>query len=401
MRRPDHTGGTPTEPPRPHPGRAGRRSSLGLLGLLMVLVCLAAGGCGYGSRAPDVAAVPEFVGSGPPLSTESVSVGYFANITHATALAGVQEGFFTEELGGTRLRTQVFNGGPAALEALNAGAVDIAWMGPSPAVNGYLRSHGRALRIVSGAASGGVALVVDPDAGAGRGTDIRGLRIATPEAGNTQDVALLHWIREQGWEVDPRTGRGDVTVVRQSVKEIPTSFRRGAIDGAWVPEPVAALLVAQGGRVVVDEADLWERGAYVTALVVVSPSFLADHPDVVEAVLRGSARTNAWLAEDPRAGKASVNRAIDALTGRPIDEDVLDAAWERVRLGDDPLAATLAEQADRAEDLDLLGPEGRSTGPSAEDLRGAFDLRALNRVRAGLGEPPVSDAGLGVPAEGD
>ncbi|MBC7271731.1 MAG: ABC transporter substrate-binding protein [Streptomyces sp.] len=368
--------------------------------VLLLAMWLAVAGCGYGSRAPDVAAVPEYAGSGPPLSAKSVSIGYFANVTHATALAGVQEGFFTEELGGTRLRTQVFNGGPAALEALNAGAVDVAWMGPSPAVNGYLRSGGRALRIVSGAASGGVALVVDPDAGAGD-TDVRGLRIATPEAGNTQDVALLHWIRQQGWEVDPRTGRGDVTVVRQSVKEIPTSFRRGAIDGAWVPEPVAALLVAEGGRVVVDEADLWEGGEYVTALVVVSPSFLADHPDVVEAVLRGSARTNTWLAEHPREGRASVNRAIDALTGRPIDEDVLAAAWARVRLGDDPLAATLAEQADRAEDLDLLGAEGRSKGPSAEDLRGVFDLRALNRVRAGLGEPPVSDAGLGVAVDGD
>ncbi|MFD0314818.1 ABC transporter substrate-binding protein [Streptomyces flavalbus] len=374
------------------------------LALLLAVVCLlAAAGCGYGSRAPRAAAVPEYVGSGPPLSAESVSVGYFANVTHATALAGVREGFLTEELGGTRLRTQVFNGGPAALEALNAGAVDMAWMGPSPAVNGYLRSHGRALRIVAGAASGGAALVVDPDAGAGaaHGTDVRGLRIATPEAGNTQDVALLHWIREQGWEVDPRTGRGDVTVVRQSVKEIPTSFRRGAIDGAWVPEPVAAQLVADGGRVVVDESDLWEDGAFVTALVVVAPSFLDGHPDVVEAVLRGAARTRVWLTDHPREGRASVNRAIDALTGRPLDTGVLDAAWAHVRLDDDPLAATLAEQADRAADLDLLGPEGRRDGPSAEDLRGVFDLRPLNRVRAAMGEPPVSDAGLGVRADGD
>ncbi|MCZ9336247.1 ABC transporter substrate-binding protein, partial [Streptomyces sp. TRM76130] len=239
-----------------------------------------------------------------------------ANVTHATALAGVQEGFFTEALGGTRLRTQVFNGGPAAVEALNAGAVDVAWLGPAPVVNAYLRSGGRALRIVSGAASGGVALVVDPEASAG-GTDLRGLRIATPEAGNTQDVALLHWIREQGWQVDPRTGRGDVTVVRQSAREIPTSFRRGAIDGAWVPEPVAAQLVADGGRVVVDEADLWEGGEFVTALLVVSPSFLAEHPDVVEALLRGAERTNDWLADHPREGRASVNRAIETLTGEP------------------------------------------------------------------------------------
>ncbi|WAZ21509.1 ABC transporter substrate-binding protein [Streptomyces cinnabarinus] len=363
-----------------------RRPLRAALALLLLLVLAA--GCGYGSRAP-VAAAPA-VGTGPPLSAEEVSVGYFANVTHATALAGVQKGYFTRELGGTRLRTQVFNGGPSALEALNAGAVDIAWMGPSPAVNGYLRSEGRGLRIVSGAASGGVALVVDADAKV-RGTDVRGLRIATPEAGNTQDVALLHWIREQGWEVDPHTGRGDVTVVRQSSKEIPTSFRRGTIDGAWVPEPVAAQLVAAGGRVLLDEADLWDDGAFVTALVVVSPSFLADHPDVVEAVLRGSVRVNAWLKSRPAEGKAAVNDAIESVTGRPLDRAVLDAAWRHVSLTEDPLAATLAEGAERADRLGLLGGS-----PAALD--GIFDLRPLNRVLARQGEPAVDDAGLGVVA---
>ncbi|WP_434100787.1 ABC transporter substrate-binding protein [Streptomyces pharetrae] len=356
--------------------------------MALVLLVLGAAGCGYGSRAPQTAAGPA-VGSGPPLSADSVTLGYFANVTHATPLAGVHQGFFTGELGGTRLRTQVFNGGPSALEALNAGAVDIAWMGPSPAVNGYLRSQGRSLRIVSGAASGGVALVVDADADV-RGTDIRGLRIATPEAGNTQDVALLHWIREQGWDIDPHTGRGDVTVVRQSSKEIPTSFRRGAIDGAWVPEPVAAQLVAAGGRVLVDEADLWRDGAFVTALVVVSQSFLDEHPDVVEAVLRGAHETNRWLTRSPRAGRDAVNEAIAAATGRPLPPEVLDAAWRHVRLTADPLAATLAEEADRADRLDLLG--GDTTA-----LRGIFDLRVLNRLRAERGEGAVDDAGLGVP----
>jgi NitT/TauT family transport system substrate-binding protein len=369
-------------------GRPSRRGS-GPAALALLLLVLAVAGCGYGSRAPGTAAAAPAVGSGPPLSAESVTVGYFANVTHATPLAGVQEGFFTRELAGTRLRTQVFNGGPSALEALNAGAVDIAWMGPSPAVNGYLRSDGRSLRIVSGAASGGVSLVVDKDVDV-RGTDIRGLRIATPEAGNTQDVALLNWIREQGWDVDPHTGRGDVTVVRQSSKEIPTSFRRGAIDGAWVPEPVAAQLVAAGGRVLVDEADLWRDGAFVTSLVVVSQSFLDDHPDVVEAVLRGALRTNKWLTDSPEEGKAGVNRAIEAATGRPLPQDVLDSAWQNVRLTADPLAATLAEEAERADRLGLLG--GRATA-----LRGIFDLRVLNRVRAERGEPAVDDAGLGVP----
>ncbi|MEV3860182.1 ABC transporter substrate-binding protein [Streptomyces sp. NPDC050095] len=354
---------------------------------VLLLLCLAAG-CGYGSRRPHAAAAPA-VGTGPPLSARTVTIGYFANITHATPLVGVQEGFFTDELGGTRLRTQLFNGGPAALEALNAGAVDIAWMGPSPAVSGYVRSKGRSLRIVSGSASGGVSLVVDPDR-ARHGTDLRGLRIATPELGNTQDVALLHWIREQGWHVDPRTGRGDVTLLRQPNREIPTSFRRGAIDGAWVPEPVAAQLVAAGGKALLDERSLWKGGEFVTANVVASQRFLDRHPDVVEAVLRGSVRTNAWIAAHPDRARTSADRAIRALTGRSLEAGVLDRAWRHVTFLDDPLAATLATEAGHAAALGLPGTA------RAADLAGIYDLGPLDRVLAREGRPPVDDAGLGV-----
>jgi NitT/TauT family transport system substrate-binding protein len=354
----------------------------------LILLLYVTAGCGYGSRRPEAAAAPAG-GTGPPLSSGSVTIGYFANITHATPLAGVQEGFFADELGGTRLRTQVFNGGPAALEALNAGAVDIAWMGPSPATNGYVRSKGRSLRIVSGSASGGVSLVVAP-AKAVHGTDIRGLRIATPELGNTQDIALLHWMSEQGWKVDARTGRGDVTLLRQANREIPTSFRRGAIDGAWVPEPVAAQLVATGGKVLLDERSLWEGGEFVTSHVVVSQRFLGLHPDVVEAVLRGSVKTNAWITAHPDRAKASVNRAIRSLTGKPLDRRVLDPAWQHVKVLDDPLAATLVAQAQHASGL------GLPTEVDRADLAGIYDLGPLNRVLAQQGRPAVDDAGLGV-----
>ncbi|KPI03162.1 hypothetical protein OK074_0463 [Actinobacteria bacterium OK074] len=372
------------------PGRSAR--AIPLCSVLVLLLWLVAG-CGYGSRAPAAAAVPA-AGSGAPLSAPSVRIGYFANVTHATALVGVQRGFLARELGGTRLRTQVFDGGPAALEALNAGALDMAWMGPSPAVNGYLRSGGRSLRVVSGAASGGAALVVAPGA-AVHGTDVRGLRLATPETGNTQDIALLHWLRQRGYHVDPRTGGGDVTAVRQSTREIPTSFRQGAIDGAWVPEPVASQLVAAGGHVLVDERSLWPDGSFVTALVVVSRTFLADHPDVVEAVLRGSVRTNAWIHAHPDAARASVGRALSAL-GRPLAPGVLAAAWRHVRVLDDPLASTLAEEAGRAADLGLLGTaSGASVRAGDTPLKGILDLGPLDRVLAGRGRPAVSDAGLG------
>ncbi len=149
----------------------------------------------------------EFTPMGRKLSANSLTIGYFPNITHATALVGLQKGFFAKELRGTRLKTQVFNAGPSAMEALNAGAVDIAWVGPAPAVNGFVRSKGRSLRILSGSASGGASLVVNPDR-IGSPADVRGRRIATPQIGGTQDTALLHWAATRGWRVDPQTGDG-------------------------------------------------------------------------------------------------------------------------------------------------------------------------------------------------
>ncbi|QKW49610.1 ABC transporter substrate-binding protein [Streptomyces buecherae] len=371
--------------------RPARRRRAGLLALVSLLLpALVLAGCGYGSRKQETR-MPgeEFTPNGRKLSADSLTIGYFPNITHATALVGLQKGFFAKELRGTRLRTQVFNAGPSAMEALNAGAVDIAWVGPAPAVNGFVRSRGRNLRIISGSASGGASLVVNPDR-IRSPADVRGRRIATPQIGGTQDTALLHWATARGWRVDPQTGDGDVRVVRQDNKEIPTAFRRGAVDGAWVPEPVAAQLVAAGGRKLVDERDLWPGGRFVTTHVVVSQTFLDRHPDVVEAVLRGSVRTNAWIAAHREPAKAEVNAAVRRLTGRPLPDDVLDMAWRAVDILDDPLADTLAAEVDHALTTGLL---------TSADVEGIYDLRPLNRVLAAEGRPPVDDAGLAVPGD--
>ncbi|NEC92947.1 ABC transporter substrate-binding protein, partial [Streptomyces sp. SID12501] len=184
-------------------------------------------------------------------------------------LVGVREGLIQRELGGTALKTVTFNAGPAEIEALNAGAVDIGFIGPSPAVNGYVKSKGSNLRIISGSASGGVKLVVNPER-VKTLDDLKGRRIATPQLGNTQDVALLNWISARGWKVDAASGRGDVSVVRTDNTITPDAYRSGAVDGAWVPEPTASKLVAEGGRVLLDERDLWPGGRFVITNVIVS-----------------------------------------------------------------------------------------------------------------------------------
>nr|WP_206323276.1 ABC transporter substrate-binding protein [Streptomyces sp. HNM0574] len=351
----------------------------------MVTVPLLLTGCGYGSKPVPDSGGPA-PGKGPKTDgLDQVRLGYFANVTHATPLVGLRTGgAIPEELGGTRVTTQVFNAGPSAVEALNAKAVDMAWVGPSPTVNGYLQARGKNLRIVSGATSGGASLVVDPDR-VKSADDLKGKRIATPQLGNTQDVALLHHLAERGLKVDARTGEGDVSVLRQDNKEIPTTFQQGGVDGAWVPEPTASALVAKGGKVLLDEKELWDEGRFVTTHLVVRQDFLKEHPDAVEAVLRGSVRTNAWIRAHPSEAKERLNTALERDAGKPLPRPVLDRAFRNIEITDDPLASTLKRQAEHAE----------ATGLADSDrIDGIYDLRPLNAVLRDDGRPPVDDAGL-------
>ncbi|MBB1254852.1 ABC transporter substrate-binding protein [Streptomyces alkaliterrae] len=361
------------------------RRAAGPLVALATAVSLLLAGCGYGSQAVQDT-TPR--ASGPKTGgLDEVRIGFFANVTHATALVGLGAGGrIQKELGGTQVKPYLFNAGPSAIEALNAGSVDLTWIGPSPAVNGYVKAGGRNLRIVAGATSGGASLVVDPDR-VKSVADLKGKRIATPQHGNTQDVALLNFLAERGHKVDPDSGRGDVLVVRQDNKEIPTTFQQGGIDGAWVPEPTASAVVSRGGKVLVDERDLWDDGKFVTTHLVASQRFLKEHPDVVEAVVRGALRTNAWINDNPEQARGQVNAALERHGGRPLPDEVLRPAFEAIEVTDDPLASTLREQAEHAREAGLL---------DKSDLNGIYDLRILDRVRKAEGLPPVDDAGLGV-----
>jgi NitT/TauT family transport system substrate-binding protein len=348
------------------------------------LTALALASCGYGSKS-TAAATPSVAAGAKKLSADTVHVGYFPNLTHATALVGVQKGFFQKDLGGTKLSTATFNAGPSEIEALNAGSIDIGFIGPSPSVNGYAQSHGKSLKIISGAASGGVKLVVNPKKITSI-ADVKGKRIATPQLGNTQDVAFLNWLAGKGWKVDPQSGKGAVSVIREDNSTTQEAFRTGAIDGAWVPEPTASQLIAEGGKTLIDEASLWPKGQFVTTNVIVSQTFLKQHPDVVQAVLKGVVDTNKWINSDPDAAKASANDALKSLSGKALPASVLDSAWKSITFTDDPLASTLQSETDHGVTAGLL------TKPS---LAGIYDLAPLNKVLTAAGEPTVSAAGLG------
>ncbi|MFF8790746.1 aliphatic sulfonate ABC transporter substrate-binding protein [Streptomyces sp. NPDC015125] len=347
----------------------------------------ALGACGYGSEAKkDTAA--DVAPKGPKTDgLDSLKIGYFGNTTHATPLVGLQKGLFQQELGGTAVKSSVFNAGPEEIEALNSGAIDIGWIGPSPAINGYAKSHGKSLKIIAGSASGGVSLVVNPKK-IKSVNDLKGKTIATPQLGNTQDVALLNYLAEKGLKVDATTGKGDVTVQRTDNKVTPTTFQQGGIDAAWVPEPTASKLVAEGGKTLLDEKKLWKDGKFVITNMIVSQKFLKEHPKAVEAVLRASVKINAWIRSHPDEAKKTLNDKLSSsdVAGKALPQNVIDPAFKNVDITDDPLAATLQQEADHAVKAGLL---------KKPDLKGIYDLTLLNKVLKSEGKQPVDDAGLG------
>lgn len=316
---------------------------------------------------------------------ESVTLrlGYFPNVTHAPAIVGVDSGAFAEALGpNVELEVFTFNAGTEAIEALLSGAIDASFIGPNPAINGYAQSGGEALRVVAGTTSGGAALVVSEEIKTV--DDLAGTSIATPSLGNTQDVALRAWLAEQGFETD-LTGGGDVEVVNQANGDTLTAFREGQIDGAWVPEPWATRLVNEGGgRILVDERDLWPDGEFVTTHLIVGTEFLGDNPDVVTGLLTGLVDTIDSINEDAGAAQTVTNDGIEALTQSRLEDATLTGAWETLTFTVDPIASSLQESADDAVAVGLLEPV---------ELDGIYDLALLNAVLEERGLEPV--AGLG------
>lgn len=340
--------------------------------------CAATPATGAGTQ-PDA---PAAEATGTP--AEELRLGYFANVTHAPALVGLEEGLIEEALGDTKLSTQVFNAGPAAIEALSAGAIDATYIGPNPAINTFVASGGQSARIVAGAASGGAALVVQP--GIDGSDDLEGANLATPQLGNTQDVALRSWLADEGHETST-TGGGDVAISPTENAQTLTLFQAGDLDGAWLPEPwVSRLVVDAGAEVLVDEADLWEDGEFPTTVLLVRADFLAEHPETVRALVAGHAASVAWLAENADAAADVINARLTADAGKGLSDAVIDRALEHVEFTVDPHADTFEQ----------LLEDGVDAGTSKTgDIDGLFDLSALNAVLDESGEEPVSAAGLG------
>jgi NitT/TauT family transport system substrate-binding protein len=341
-----------------------RRFSPGLVGVLIAALVLAAAGCA--SRGP---------------SGTTIRIAYFPNLTHSQALIGLARGDFAEALGPqTQIDAKAFNAGPSVIEALFAGEIDLAYIGPNPAVNGYVRSQGEALRVIAGATSGGASFIVRPEAGIVSADDLSGKRIATPQLGNTQDVALRAYLTKN--HLSPTERGGTVQIIPTENPQILDLFRRGEIDGAWVPEPWATRLILEGnGKLFLDERSLWPNGDFTTALVIVRTEFLREHPDLVQRWLQTHVSLTLWEQANPDEAKRLANEEIARITSQALPEDVLDGAWSRQTVTYDPLTDTILASARAAYAAGYLDAE--------PDLSGLVDLAPLNLALVELGLPEL------------
>jgi NitT/TauT family transport system substrate-binding protein len=303
----------------------------------------------------------------------TLRLGFLANITHAPALVGVEKGIFAKALGkNVTLKVQIFNTGTEEATALLAGQLDAAYVGPNPAVNAWLKSGGKAIKIISGAATGGASVVVKK--GITSAAQLKGKSLATPSLGNTQDVALRYWLKQHGLSTNA-TGGGDVSIKPTKPNSAAVlEFQSGQIQGASEPSPYDVEMIKAGGTRLFAESG-------VTTLLVAAQTFLAQHASVISGLLKGQIQANDYIAKDPAAAQAAANAELTKLLGKGIKSSILPAAFKEITFTNNPDAASLAMDAKQAQSVGLLSPV---------NLTGIYDLGPLNALLKAAGEPQVS-----------
>ena len=303
----------------------------------------------------------------------TVRLGFLTNITHASALVGLKEGFFSSALGSAgTLKPTAFSTGTEETVALLAGQLDAAYVGPNPAINAWQKSGGTAIRIVSGAATGGASVVVAK--GITSPAQLKGKTLATPSLGNTQDVALRYWLKQNG-VTTTSTGGGDAYIKPTTPNSAAVlEFKSGQIAGGSEPAPYDVEMVKDGGTVLISEPG-------VTTLLVVTQSLLSAHPAIVADLIKAQVQANSFIKSSPAAAEAAANAELAAYTGKPLKASLVAASFKEITFTDDPDASSLTTDASQAVSLGLLKPV---------NLSGIFDLGPLNQALVAAGQPQVS-----------
>jgi len=345
-----------------------------LVGTAVVGGALLVAGCSSGgSSSSSPAAGGTSTATAAAAAPVTVRLGYLANITHAPALLAVKNGYFTKELGSAgTVKTSVFTSGTQETTAILAGQLDAAYVGPNPAINAWQKSNGTAIKIVSGVATGGASVVVKPAVSSA--TQLKGQSLASPSLGNTQDVAVRYWLKQQGLTTSA-TGGGDVSIKPTSPNSAAVlEFKSGQIAGASEPSPYDVEMVQDGGKVLLSEPG-------VTTVLMVTQSFLNAHPAVVADLLKANVDALNYIKSNPAQAQADANDELAAYTGKPLSSKVIGPAFKEITFTDDPDATSLTQDAQQATSVGLL---------KSVNLNGIFDLTPLNSILTAADQPTVS-----------
>ncbi len=285
-------------------------------------------------------------------------IAYFPNIGHAVPVIGIEKNFFAEEIGPTvTIKTKLFDSGPQVIESLFANSIDVAYVGPGPAINGFLNSEGNNLKILSGAASGGASFIAQPDADISHIPDFAGKKIAAPQIGNTQDVSLRHYLAENGLYSAERGG--SVTVYNIPNPDIYTLFVKGEIDGAWVAEPWATILESElGGIRLFHEEDLWPEKQFASVLLIGNTNYAIENPDVIRDLLVAHKDTVKWINQNPEETRNTFNQFLADTLGQPLSDEVVDIALSNLKITSESVEHSIHIFAERADKLGYLGRNG-------------------------------------------
>jgi len=287
-----------------------------------------------------------------------IRIAYFPNIGHAIPIVGIEKGFFEKSIGNqTKIETRVFDSGPQAIEALFANSIDVAYVGPGPAINGFLNSENHNVKILAGAASGGASFIVHPNSEINSVSDFAGKKIAAPQIGNTQDVSLRHYLSENG--LKPAEKGGSVIVYNISNPDIYILFVKGEIDGAWVAEPWATILETElGGKRLFHEEELWPDNEFASVLLIGNVDYIEKNPTIISNFLNSHHDTVIWINQHPIETRNVFNDFLNSHLGQSLSDDVVDIALSNLVITADPLPNSVFSFAERADALGYLGRNG-------------------------------------------
>jgi len=298
-------------------------------------------------------------------STDKVRVAFFPSISHAVPIVGIENGIFEENLTDKKIvEVKIFDSGPQVIESLFSNSIDLAYVGPGPIVNGFLKSNGNDLKILAGAANGGASFIIQKDSGLDSIENFQGKRIASPQISNTQDVSLRHYLSIH--DLKPVEKGGSVFVLNISNPDIYTLFAKGDIDGAWVPEPWATILVEElGGIRLFNESEFWPEKQFSSVLLIGRTNFIEQNPEIVEKWILSNEKTVEWINSNPDKTKMIYNEFMKEYMGKTFPKKIVDESFSNLEITSKPVKESVITFAERADSLGYLGRSGY-------DLNGIF-----------------------------